>query len=116
MAAREWPAAYAAMHQAGEAAFPPACLNYVLTCVRNAANGRKTPLSPSDTVATFRQRASADFGPLLQEVLEDWGLRTPEELGKAVLLLGKHECLTLEASDTVEAFARDTVPFTVESA
>lgn len=114
---RRWTSAYAAMHRDGAAAFPPACLHYVLDLVR-AESGRRGepgtsvgPLTPTETSAAFRRAAHADFGPLVDEVLSDWRLETPAALGEAVALLGAYGCLTLDAGDSPQAFATDTVPF-----
>jgi uncharacterized repeat protein (TIGR04138 family) len=111
-----WKEAYAAMHRDGAAAFPPACLHYVLGMVRHSArqehgSGGSPSLSPSGTVAAFRRAVRADFGPLAGEVLKDWALLTPGDLGRAVDLLGRYGCLSLDAGDSPEAFATDTVPF-----
>jgi uncharacterized repeat protein (TIGR04138 family) len=113
-----WTTVYATMHRDGAAAFPPACLHYVLELVRNEAHaaqagtqGAPALLTPADTTLAFRRAARGDFGPLRDDVLEDWELRTPEDLGKAVTLLGRYGCLTLEDGDTPAAFATDTVSF-----
>ncbi len=111
----EWRTAYAAMHRAGDAGFPPACLAYVLTVVREASFGRETPLTPGELIRNFRDRIRRDFGPLLRETLDDWGLRIPEDLGRAIALLGKYDCLTLAPADTVEAFAEDTFPLDADT-
>jgi uncharacterized repeat protein (TIGR04138 family) len=100
------------MHRDGAAAFPPACLHYVLELVRNESRRRAAVLPPADMVAAFRRAARSDFGSLCREVLEDWELRVPADLGHAVLLLGRYGCLSLDAEDTPGAFATDTVPFT----
>lgn len=102
-----WKTAYAAMYRDGAAAFPPACLYYVLEKVRQAG----TALTPADTIRVFRAATRADFGPLAGEVLDDWGLRTPKDLGQAVDLLGRYGCLTLDSGDTPGNFAQDEVPF-----
>jgi uncharacterized repeat protein (TIGR04138 family) len=107
--ALDWKSAYAAMHRDGEAAFPPAALYYILEVVRNGAR-ENTPsgphiLTPEKMITTFRDKARADFGPLVREVLEEWRLRTPVDLGRAVILLGRYRCLSLAPSDTTEAFA-----------
>jgi uncharacterized repeat protein (TIGR04138 family) len=110
----DWKSVYASMHRDGEAAFPPAALHYVLQLVRKRAGtqaGANTELlTPASIITTFRGSVRGDFGPLTREVLDEWKLRTPEELGKAVLLLGRYRCLTLEPSDTLEAFAIDSEP------
>ncbi len=107
----EWKTVYATLHGDGEAAFPPAALHYVLQLVRKRAGSVSTPLTPEAIITTFRVNVYNDFGPLTYEVLDEWNLRTPEQLGKAVLLLGRYRCLSLEPSDTLEAFATDAVPF-----
>lgn len=114
--ALDWKSVYAAMHRAGDAAFPPAALYYVLQTVRKrAARSQEAeaqaPLTPQDIITTFRAGVRADFGPLSREVLEDWNLRASADLGEAVLLLGRYRCLALEPSDTREAFAADERPF-----
>ena len=112
----EWKSVYAAMHRDGEAVFPPAALHYILQLVRKhggtppSPDTAPPPLTPKAIITTFRKSIHSDFGPLSREVLEDWKLRTPGELGRAVLLLGRYHCLSLEPSDTLEAFGADTGP------
>ena len=113
--ALDWKSVYADMHRNGDAAHPPAALHYVLQTIRARAGARSadaanTPLTPETIITTFRVSVRRDFGPLSREVLDAWNLRTPEELGRAVLLLGRYRCLSLEPSDTLEAFAADARP------
>jgi uncharacterized repeat protein (TIGR04138 family) len=117
--ALDWKYVYALMHRDSEAIFPPAALHYVLQHVRQHAQQARTdagaasaPLTAERIITTFRAGVRADFGPLTREVLDEWNLRAPEDLGKAVLLLGRYRCLSLEPSDTLEAFAADAAPFT----
>jgi uncharacterized repeat protein (TIGR04138 family) len=115
----DWSSAYADMHAKGEALRPPACLHYVLEGVHRAARESGAPdgtLTPDEIIAGFRARARRDFGPLLHDVLEDWGLRSPAELGEAVLLLGRFGLLTLSPGDTPEAFAADARPLAAAEA
>jgi uncharacterized repeat protein (TIGR04138 family) len=116
--ALDWKSVYAAMHRAGEATFPPAALYYVLQTVRKraAVPQARLPLTPEDIITTFRAGVRREFGPLFREVLEDWNLRAPADLGEAVLLLGRYRCLALEPSDTREAFAADGRAFYEEPA
>jgi uncharacterized repeat protein (TIGR04138 family) len=103
-----WKAAYASMYRDGSADFPPACLHYVLELVRSTSRQHGSELTPAATTRAFREAIRADFGALAGEVLEDWGLRTPKDLGHAVELLGRYGCLTLDSEDTPEHFALDT--------
>ncbi len=105
-----WKDAYAAMHRDGAADFPPAGLLYVLELTRAESRRQGTALSPVEFVAAFRRAARGDFGPFLPRVLADWGLLLPEDLGRAVMLLGRHGCLSLGAEDSLEAFAADDLP------
>jgi uncharacterized repeat protein (TIGR04138 family) len=112
----DWKSVYAALHRAGEATFPPAALHYVLQRVRLQEGvpptaPDETRSSPVALVAAFRRAVRIDFGPMAGDVLTEWHLECPADLGRAVLLLGKYRCLTLEPSDTLEAFAADEQPF-----
>jgi len=108
----DWKSAYAEMHAAGEAAFPPAALLDVLQLCRRLFQERGGQgVAPADIVAAFRAQTRRDFGPLLGAVLEDWRLQSPEALGRAVLLLAKYHCLTLSPTDTLAAFAAHPEPF-----
>ena len=110
--ASDWKSAFAAMQAAGEADFPPMGLHYVLQLARTGFREKgNQALSPEDFTEVFRQRTRRDFGPMTDAVLGDWGLLSPVDLGKAVLLLGRHGCLTLAPEDTMEAFAVDNRPF-----
>jgi uncharacterized repeat protein (TIGR04138 family) len=106
-----WKSAYEAMHRDGVADFPPACLHYVLELIRAESNRHGGPLTPAESSAAFRRAVHADFGPLCDEVLVEWNLRTPGDLGNAVALLGTYGCLSLDAGDSPQAFATDTVPY-----
>jgi uncharacterized repeat protein (TIGR04138 family) len=105
-----WKAAYASLYREGSADFPPACLHYVLELVRRVSRDRGTTLTPAETTRAFRDAIRADFGALAGEVLADWELRTPQDLGHAVELLGRYGCLTLDSEDTPEHFALDATP------
>lgn len=111
-----WKSAYAAMHREGAAAFPPAALRYVLDLTRHESRRTSAPLAPAGLVSAFRKSARADFGPFLSEVLGRWELRTPEALGRAVNLLGRYGCLSLDAGDDAAAFAADSRPFAEDDA
>ena len=101
----DWKTAYEAMHDRGEAVFPPAGLHYVLQLSRQIFRARNRPVTPSELLGEFRKQTRRDLGPMVAQVLENWGLKTSEDLGKAVILLGRYGCLTLEPADTIEAFA-----------
>jgi uncharacterized repeat protein (TIGR04138 family) len=105
-----WKTAYAAMHRDGVAAFPPGALRYVLDLARGEAGKAGGSLSPAETIAAFRKSARADFGPFLADVLDQWNLRTPEALGRAVETLARYGCLSLDAGDDAAAFAADSTP------
>ncbi len=109
--ARDWKGAYAGMHARGEADFPPACLYYVLQLNRQISRERSgRPMTPEELTEYFRKRIRIDFGPLANRVLQEWG-PTPEHLGRAVVLLGRHGCLKLDATDTAASFAADSRSF-----
>ncbi|HEX2613609.1 MAG TPA: hypothetical protein VHO02_08450 [Fibrobacteria bacterium] len=108
-----WKTAYAAMHRDGATAFPPAAMRYVLDLTRGEAGRTRASLSPAEITAAFRKSARADFGPFLPQVLEHWGLPTPESLGRAVETLARHGCLTLDAGDDTTAFAADSSPLSI---
>jgi len=103
--ALDWKTAYASMHAHNEATFPPAGLHFVLQLSRQIYRSHNRAVTPAELLEEFRKKTRRDFGPLEQQVLDDWGIHTPEDLGKAVALLGRYGCLTLEPTDTVEAFA-----------
>jgi uncharacterized repeat protein (TIGR04138 family) len=110
--ALDWKTAYAEMHAKGEADFPPACLHYLLQLNRMAfRNQSGRALTPAELVEAFRKQTRRDFGPLQGKVCEDWGMRGPADLGRAILLMGRYGCLSLDSSDTVESFAMDARPF-----
>jgi uncharacterized repeat protein (TIGR04138 family) len=101
----DWKTAYASMHTEHRAAFPPAGLHYVLQLNRKLFNAHHRTITPAELWQEFGKHTRRDFGPLVAQVLSDWKLGTPEDLGNAVVLLGSYGCLTLEPTDTVEAFA-----------
>jgi uncharacterized repeat protein (TIGR04138 family) len=128
-----WTEAYAGLYRDGVAHFPPACLHYVLNIVRQAslvgsendpveridltghetAHTRPAPRSvpPAGVIKAFRSAVRNDFGTLRDDVLEDWGLRTPADLGLAITLLGQAGALTLEEGDAPECYSPDVIPF-----
>ena len=104
--AADWKSAYADMQVRGEAAFPPAGLHYVLQLTRLAAQVHEGhAITPEQLLEDFRRQTRRDFGALVSTVLEDWKFHSPEDLGRAVVLLGQYGCLTLDAADTVESFS-----------
>jgi|GEM_PF-4291659 len=113
-----WLNAYARLHREGLAEFPPAALHYVLNVVRQAGSEAESlhtgSLGPAAVSAAFRAATRADFGPLRSFVLEDWGLLTPGDLGRAISRLGHAGCLTLDDGDAPEYYALDENPFTGE--
>ena len=105
MTSLDWKTVYATMHERGEADFPPAGLYYVLQLSRQASRARDSrPVTPNELYEDFSRQTRRDFGPMAPDVLEEWSLNTPGNFGRAVVLLGRHGCLTLEPSDTIEAF------------
>jgi len=106
----DWKTAYAAMHDRGEAVFPPAGIHYVLQLSRQICRARNRPVTPSELLDEFRKQTRRELGPMVAQVLESWGLTTSEDLGKAVVLLGHYGCLTLEPAETIEAFAALDMP------
>ncbi len=71
-------------------------------------------LTPATVIAAFREATQRDFGPLREDVLRHWGMRTPFDLGRAVTLLGRVDRLLLDEGDDPFRYAKDTVPFTEE--
>jgi len=65
-------------------------------------------------VSAFRAMTQRDFGPLREDVLRQWGLLTPFDLGRAITLLGRVDRLLLDEGDDPIHYAMDTVPFTEE--
>ena len=110
--ALNWKSTYALMHAKGKADFPSACLYYVLEITRQGYQHRSNqPSTSSELIQDFRKKTKADFGPLLSMVLEEWNMKMPSDLGKAVMLLGSFGCLHLTSQDTLESFGTDVGPF-----
>ncbi len=147
-----WKEAYARLYHAGRADFPPACLHYVETVVRQAAipptvdspvrsdarddgsheggtppdddpdsrdstergtehaTGTARSLPPAAVIAAFRNAVRQDFGALRAQVLREWGLLTPFDLGRAIGLLGHVDRLILDDGDAPAFYAHDPVP------
>jgi uncharacterized repeat protein (TIGR04138 family) len=99
--------AYLAMLREGSEAFSPAALEYLLRLIRRAAFQGKgyRDLRAGEICEAFRRAAAADFGPFLSETLDGFGIRTGADLGRAVLLLAGHGCLSLRAGETLEEYA-----------
>ncbi len=106
----DWKTVYASMHARNEATFPPAALHYILQLSRRLYDAHHRAVTPAELCGEFHGTTLRDFGALLPCVLEDWGLNSAEDLGRAVALLGRYGCLTLEPTDTVEAFAALEAP------
>ena len=103
--ATDWKTAYAEMHAKSEAMFPPAALHYVVELCRQASQRREgRVVTPEELTEDFRKQFRRDFGSMGNEVRNDWGIHSSADLGKAVILLGKYGCLTLEPTDTEDAF------------
>lgn len=110
-----WSAAYARLHREGLAEFPPACLHYVLELVRRVSH-EEGPPGPAALTAAFRAATRDDFGPLRRDVLDEWGVRRPAALGRAVALLGHAGCLILDEEDAPAFYAADARAFTEDDA
>ena len=123
-----WKEAYARLYRAGRAHFPPACLHYVEGVIRQAAAASSRSAGPDDetaagpslaptvVIAAFRSAVRHDFGSLRGEVLRDWGLLTPFDLGRAIGLLGSVDRLVVDADDAPAFYARDPLPLTDDPA
>lgn len=99
--------AYLEMRRSGDAAFTPECLEYVFRLVHIASFRGKgfRDVSAPELSAFFRNQVEADFGSFAGETLERWGLRSGDDLGRAVFLLADHGCLALRAGETREDYA-----------
>jgi uncharacterized repeat protein (TIGR04138 family) len=72
-------------------------------------------LSAPDVITAFRTAVRTDFGPLRNAVLEEWGILTPADLGRAVSVLGSVGCLNLDDGDSIEFYAAEPSSFLTES-
>jgi uncharacterized repeat protein (TIGR04138 family) len=99
--------AYLAMLADGRETFSPAGLEYLLQLIRRTAFLGKgyRDLPAAELCAAFRRSAQADFGPFLRDALDRFGIRTGEELGRAVFLLAAHRCLSLKDGENLREYA-----------
>jgi uncharacterized repeat protein (TIGR04138 family) len=101
------PSAYLAMLRSGPVEFPPACLEYLLQSILRASyrgDGFRD-LTAAEVCRTFRSQAAADFGAFADDAMARFGLRTFDDLGRAVFLLAKHGCLNLRDGESRADYA-----------
>jgi uncharacterized repeat protein (TIGR04138 family) len=100
-------AAHLAMRRSGSDAFPPECLEYLLHLVFRASFQGKgfRDLAAAELCRIFLDRACADFGSFAAETMDRFGLKTFDDVGRAVFLLAEHGCLTLRDGETRADYA-----------
>ncbi|HKP98603.1 MAG TPA: hypothetical protein VJ385_22925 [Fibrobacteria bacterium] len=100
-------AAYLAMRRSGTGDFPPECLEYLLHLIlRSSYQGKGFRDVPaSELCRTLRLQAADDFGDLAGEAMERFGLRSGDDVGRAVFLLAEYGCLTLREGETRADYA-----------
>ena len=100
-------AAFMAAVRQAAGQFAPRGLEYVyhqvLRLARRGSGFRQVPAP--EFCRVFLEMASADFGNLALHVLERWGLRSGEDLGRAIFLLAERKCLSLADGETLEDYA-----------
>lgn len=99
--------AYLEMRKTGEASFPPACLDYVYRLVYRLAapEGQARHADAASLCGAFRQAARGDFGDLAPAVMENWGIASGADLGRAIFQLARFRCLALREGETLEEYA-----------
>jgi uncharacterized repeat protein (TIGR04138 family) len=105
--AADLPKAYLAMLRSGPVDFPPACLEYLLHSILRASyrgDGFRD-LAAAEVCRTFRAQAAADFGAFASDAMARFGIRTFDDLGRAIFLLAKHGCLTLQDGESRADYA-----------
>jgi uncharacterized repeat protein (TIGR04138 family) len=105
--AAELPAAYLAMLRSGPVGFPPACLEYLLHAILRASHRGDgfRDLTAAEACRAFHAQAAADFGAFADEAMARFGLRTFDDLGRAIFLLAEHGCLTLRDGESRADYA-----------
>jgi uncharacterized repeat protein (TIGR04138 family) len=100
-------AAYLGQLRAGMDTFPPECLEYVFQLVFRASYRGKgfRDLSAAELFRIFNRQVADDFGSFASNALDRFGLRTGEDLGRAIFLLARSGCLSLGQGETLEAYA-----------
>ncbi|MDB5049583.1 MAG: hypothetical protein JWO30_2654 [Fibrobacteres bacterium] len=100
-------AAHLAMRRSGSDVFPPECLEYLLHLVFRASFQGKgfRDLPAAELCRILRQQAAEDFGTFAEMTLDRFGLKTFDDVGRAVFLLAEHGCLTLRDGETRADYA-----------
>ncbi|MEO6097945.1 MAG: hypothetical protein ABIW76_20700 [Fibrobacteria bacterium] len=100
-------AAYLGQLRAGIDSFPPECLEYVFQLVFRASYRGKgfRDLSVTEVFHIFHRQVADDFGSFSSNALDRFGLRTGEDLGRAIFMLARSGCLSLGEGETLAAYA-----------
>lgn len=100
-------AAFLGAVRQGAGDFAPRGLEYVyhqvIRLARQGSGYRQVPAL--EFCRVFQELAAADFGRLAPHVLETWGLRSGEALGRAIFLLADWKCLSVKHGETLEEYA-----------
>jgi uncharacterized repeat protein (TIGR04138 family) len=123
--------AYLEMHKAGlnrpaganrsagsgpsaDGGFPPACLDYLYRLIFHLAGSAKNRgdqapayrhLPASEICHALQRQAQADFGDLAGAVMESWGIGSGGDIGRAIFLLARFNCLSLREGESLEEYA-----------
>src|SRR4051812_11948307 len=100
-------AAYLAMRRSGNEDFSPECLEYLLHLIlRSSFQGKGfRDLQAAELCRNFRAQAADDFGAFAPEAMARFGIRSGDDLGRAVFLLAEQGCLTLREGEARADYA-----------
>jgi len=66
--------------------------------------GREGHVTGRELAEAARDLAIGEYGPMAKTVLNDWGIRSTEDLGRIVYLLIDHEILGKTEEDSLDDF------------
>lgn len=87
--------------------FSPAGLEYLYHLIYRASYQGKgfRNLAAAELCGLFRGHAQSDFGAFAGETLKRFGMDTCGDLGRAVFLLAREGCLTMDGTESLETYA-----------
>jgi uncharacterized repeat protein (TIGR04138 family) len=95
--------------------YRPAAFLFILRCLEHSRRRlrREGHVSGQELVASARELALTEFGPMAKTVLNDWGIMETEDFGRIVFLMVDAELLSKTEEDSLDDF-RDGFDFETE--
>lgn len=89
---------------ADDARYDSRAYDFILDVIREATRDTQSHISGGELLDVFRDMALDAWGPLAYTVLDDWGIRSCEDVGEIVFNLVEHKRIGKTETDTKADF------------